>query len=72
MERVGLIEVVPYAGPKVKALTESDVTDIYAVRMVLEELAVRLAAEHGAPSMLDRMEEAIRAYEKACDENDIP
>jgi DNA-binding GntR family transcriptional regulator len=72
LERVGLIEVVPYAGPKVKALTESDVTDIYAVRMVLEELAVRLAADHGTPSMLDRMEEAIRAYEKACDENDIP
>jgi DNA-binding GntR family transcriptional regulator len=72
LERVGLVEVVPYVGPRVRALTESDVTDIYAVRIVLEDLVVRLAAEHATASMLSRMEDAIQAYEKACDENDIP
>jgi len=72
LERVGLIEVVPYVGPRVRALTESDVTDIYAVRMVLEDLAVRLAAEHATAPMLSQMEDAIQAYEIACDENDIP
>lgn len=72
LERVGLVEVTPYAGPSVRALTESDVMDIYAVRIALESLAVRLAAQHATEAMLDAMADAIRAYERAVETSDIP
>lgn len=40
--RVGLVEVVPYSGPRVRHLNPKQVADLFDVRIALEELAVRL------------------------------
>ena len=49
LEKVGLVEVVPYVGPQVRAVTPTEAADLYDVRMALEGLAARLAAERATP-----------------------
>lgn len=70
LERIGLIEVIPYLGPRVKRLSPSQVADIFDVRIALEELAVRLVAEKDDPDVLLGMADAITAYEHAYRESD--
>ena len=52
LERIGLVEAVPYCGPKVKRLSPAQVADVFDVRIALEELAVRLVAQRQAPDAL--------------------
>jgi DNA-binding GntR family transcriptional regulator len=44
LERAGLVELVPYSGPRVRALSAEEVSDIFDVRIELEAPAVRLTA----------------------------
>jgi DNA-binding GntR family transcriptional regulator len=70
LERVGLVEVVPYCGPKVKRLTAAQLRDIYDVRIALEELAVRLVAQSQDPDVLQGMARALEMQERACSGDD--
>ena len=70
LERVGLVEVVPYCGPKVKRLDAAQLGDIYDVRLALEELAVRLVAQSKDPDVLSGMAKALEMQERACSGND--
>ena len=70
LERVGLIEIVPYCGPKVKRLDVAQLEDIYDVRIALEELAVRLVAQSKDPDVLSAMAEALEMQERACSGDD--
>lgn len=70
LERLGLVEIVPYSGPRVRSLDPSHVTSIYDVRIALEELAVKLIAERDDPSLLDDMSAAIEMHEQACKGDD--
>jgi DNA-binding GntR family transcriptional regulator len=70
LERVGLIEVVPYSGPKVKRLTAAQLRDIYDVRIALEELAVRLVAQSQDPDVLQGLAKALEMQERACSGDD--
>ena len=70
LERVGLVQVVPYCGPRVKSLTPSQVADIFDVRIALEELAVRLLVQRGEQDALQGMAQAIDAQQRAFHEND--
>ena len=71
LERIGLVEAVPYCGPKVKRLSPSQVADIFDVRIALEELAVRLVAQRRDPDALRGMAEALDAHERVCREDDL-
>jgi len=71
LEKVGLIEVSPYRCPQVKILSQSQVADIFDVRIALEDLAVRLAAKRVEPDALQRMEATIRTYEQAYGNGDM-
>jgi DNA-binding GntR family transcriptional regulator len=71
LERVGLVETVPYCGPKVKRLSPAQVADLFDVRIALEELAVRLVAQSQAPDALQGMAEALAAHERVCREGDL-
>ena len=70
LERVGLVETVPYCGVKVKRLSPAQVADLFDVRIALEELAVRLVAQSQAPDALHGMAEALAAHERVCREGD--
>jgi DNA-binding GntR family transcriptional regulator len=61
----GLVETLPYRGSIVKQISPKEVADIYDVRMALEELAVRLAAENATPQALIQIEQCVQQYEKA-------
>jgi DNA-binding GntR family transcriptional regulator len=53
----GLLRAVPRLGHVVAALTMQDVQDIYAIRLMLEPRAARLAAARISNAELDRLEE---------------
>lgn len=67
LERLGLVEIVPYSGPRVRSLDISHVTSIYDVRIALEELAIRLIAERDDFGKFDGMVDALGMQERACD-----
>jgi DNA-binding GntR family transcriptional regulator len=66
LERVGLVEAIPYSGPRVKRLSPAQVADLFDVRIALEELAVRLVAQSTDPDALHGMADALNAHERAC------
>lgn len=55
----GLVELSANKGATVVGISESDIKDIYAVRMCLEGLAVRLAAERMSDSDKARLTEIV-------------
>ena len=68
LETKGLVKMVPYRGAIVADLTEEQVKDIFQVRVVLERLCNRLAADNFKPedkTVLEDMAQKIeQAYEK--------
>jgi len=59
--RVGLVEVVPYSGPRVRHLSAKQVADLFDVRIALEELAVRLVDQREDGLKLQGMARALIA-----------
>lgn len=70
LERIGLVEMIPYCNPKVKRLTWEQLGEIFDVRMALEELAVRLAARRNDPDRFAGMVAALTLQERVCREDD--
>ena len=66
LERLGLVETVPYSGPKIKRLSVAQMQDTYDVRIALEELAVRLVAQSEDPDVFNDMAAALEMQERAC------
>ena len=66
LERLGLAEHVPHRGARVSALSIDDLHDTYDVRLALEGLAIRHAAERftdeDAAVAEVRLAEHVRAY----------
>ena len=70
LERLGLVETVPYSGPKIKRLSAAQLQDTYDVRIALEELAVRLVAQSEDPDVFKGMAAALEMQEHACNGDD--
>ena len=70
LERLGLVEMVPYCGPKIKRLNTAQLKDIYDVRIALEELAVRLAVQSEEPDAFKGMAAALEMQERASSGDD--
>ncbi|TFG73301.1 MAG: GntR family transcriptional regulator [Anaerolineales bacterium] len=70
LERLGLVEIIPYCGPKIKRLNVEQLTDLYEVRIALEELAVRLVAQSEDPDVFTGMAKALQMQERASNGND--
>ncbi len=71
LQRLGLVDVVPYRGCYVQALNAAQMADIFDVRIALEGLAARLAARRTTSELLRRMEATIQAYEIAYGDGDM-
>jgi len=63
LEMEGLVKTVPNKGAVVVGVTASDVDDIYTIRMRIEGLAARRAAEGIAQDQLDALREIVELQE---------
>jgi DNA-binding GntR family transcriptional regulator len=68
----GLVETIPYRGTFVATLTAAQVKDISSVRLGLEWMAIEAGLNLGAEAEFDRMEAAIREFERALTANNLP
>ncbi len=55
LARDGYVEVVPFRGAFVRAFTVADVVELYELRMGLEGIAARLAAERASDAEIEAM-----------------
>ena len=65
----GLAERIAYRGVRVVEFTADDVADMFAVRLMLESLAVRFAAPVISPAELERLEDLLHRAE-GCGQQD--
>ncbi|MEM7133401.1 MAG: GntR family transcriptional regulator [Chloroflexota bacterium] len=70
LERLGLVETVPYSGPKIRRLNAAQLQDTYDVRIALEVLAVQLVAQSEDPEVFKGMAAALEMQERACNGDD--
>jgi len=59
LELEGLVQSVPNKGVTVKGVSKQDIQDIYTIRMMIEGLAARWAAEKITPEELEELQEAV-------------
>jgi len=59
LELEGLVQSVPNKGVTVKGVSSQDIQDIYTIRMLIEGLAARWAAEKITPEELEELQEAV-------------
>jgi DNA-binding GntR family transcriptional regulator len=59
----GFIRLEPRKGASVREFTLEDLVELYDIRMVLEGLAARLAANHIEPAQLDRLAKGFEQTE---------
>lgn len=57
LELEGLVEHIPNRGMIVKGISDQDVEDIYAVRAILEEIAVKWAIERSSEDLINELVE---------------
>lgn len=70
LELEGLVLAIPNKGAVVTGITTQDIEDIYTIRMMIEGLAARWAAEKITPEELEEMKEAIELEEFYTIKND--
>ncbi len=70
LELEGLVQSIPNKGAIVKGITVQDIEDIYTIRMMIEGLAARWAAEKITDSELEQLKEIIEFEEFYTAKND--
>ena len=63
LELEGLVQSIPNKGVIVQEITKKDIQDIYTIRMHIEGLAARWAAENITPEELGELKEAVELEE---------
>ena len=71
LELEGLVECIPNKGAVVLGISEQDVNDIYTIKLTLDGLAARLAAERITPEELTDLEETVNLTEFYVNKDDI-
>ncbi|NMA33089.1 MAG: GntR family transcriptional regulator [Clostridiaceae bacterium] len=59
LELEGLVQFVPNRGVTVRGISPQDIQDIYTIRMMIEGLAARWAAEKITPDEMEELREAV-------------
>jgi DNA-binding GntR family transcriptional regulator len=70
LESEGLVTLIPNKGPVVRELTREEARDLYAIRGVLEGLAVRLFVERASNDQLQQLRQALDKTIAAYDTGD--
>lgn len=71
LELEGLVDYFPNRGAIVKGITAQDIQDIYTIRMLIEGLAARWAAEKITQEELSDLKEAFDLEEFYTNKNDV-
>ena len=71
LESEGYLEVIPRKGAVVASLSERDVEEFYAIKIILEGFAARMAAENLSDKDIDRLEAINTKLQKLADEGDV-
>ncbi|WP_067179467.1 GntR family transcriptional regulator [Microtetraspora niveoalba] len=71
LEALGLVEIVPHKGARVRELSEADLRDTYEIRIELESLAVARAAAAIGPDDVRRAETALAEHETLLARGDV-
>ncbi len=64
LEKEGLISARPYKGAVITALTDQALEEIYELRMVLEELAIRTLVRKLTPEKIGRLEAVVEKMKR--------
>ncbi|MCX7842718.1 MAG: GntR family transcriptional regulator [Clostridia bacterium] len=70
LELEGLVQSIPNKGAIVTGISTKDIEDIYTIRMMIEGLAARWAAEKITPAELEELKEAVDLEEFYTAKND--
>lgn len=70
LELEGLVQSIPNKGVLVKGISAQDIEDIYTIRMMIEGLAARWAAEKMTEEELAELKEAVELEEFYTSKND--
>ena len=68
----GLAERVPNKGVRVSSINEDEIADVYALRLLLEPLVARLAAQHASFEVKETLSELIDAAARLETPADMP
>ena len=71
LELEGLVQSIPNKGVIVKGISAKDIEDIYTIRMMIEGLAARWAAQNITPEELVELKDAVELEEFYTQKNDI-
>ncbi|GBF33403.1 transcriptional regulator [Desulfocucumis palustris] len=72
LEQEGLVKIIPNKGAVVSGVSAQDIKDIYTIRMLIEGLASRWAAEKITVSEIQELEEVIDLMRLYTEKNDVP
>lgn len=68
----GLTERVPHKGVQVATIDEQDIAELYCLRLLLEPIALRLAAANMNDRQIDRLRQIIQKASALTDLEDMP
>jgi DNA-binding GntR family transcriptional regulator len=71
LESEGYLLVIPRKGAVVASLSERDVEEFYAIKIILEGFAARIAAEKLSDKDIERLEAINEKLQKLADEGDV-
>ncbi len=71
LESEGYLQVVPRKGAVVASLSERDIEEFYAIKIILEGFAAKMAAEKLTDKDIERLESINERLQKMADEGDV-
>jgi DNA-binding GntR family transcriptional regulator len=71
LESEGYLQVIPRKGAVVASLSERDVEEFYAIKIILEGFAARMAAENLTPKDIERLESINGRLQQIAAEGDV-
>ncbi len=71
LESEGYLEVVPRKGAVVASLSERDIEEFYAIKIILEGFAARMAADKLTEKEIERLESINERLHKIAKEGDV-
>ena len=71
LESEGYLQVVPRKGAVVASLSERDIEEFYAIKIILEGFAAKMAAENLTDKDIERLESINERLQKMADEGDV-
>jgi DNA-binding GntR family transcriptional regulator len=72
LQALGLVEITPFRGARVRRPTAQELLEAYTVRSALETLAARLAVPRLTDAALERLSAAVQAMHDAARSGDRP